>query len=152
MRLYSSEETRFRNTVGSTRGAPTPFPITGVRHSTCREELCICTILTFCLSWGEFFLHIPRGAQTRTLLQAKIPPWPSWKKQLYFQGGDKAPRLEQRRRPGVTDTHSPANQQRFCFEVGCQAASPASQLSKRGERSLAGCSGVSFTDRMPPSL
>lgn len=94
------------------------------------------------------FFNIPIREQTRTLLQAKIPPWPSWKERLYFQAGYKDPSLKLRHRPGPSETHSPAKQQHFCFKMGCQEASPASQLSKCRERSLAGCSGVSFTDRM----
>lgn len=94
-------------------------------------------------------LRIPRGEQSRTLLGAKIPPWPSWKKQLRFQVGYNAPSSKQQHRPGLTDTHSSARQQHFCFEMGCQEASPANHLSKCRERSLAGCSGISFTDQTP---
>lgn len=133
--------------MDSIRGAPTPIPIMCMGYSTCREELHICTIIILCSSWGGK-LCIPKGERTRALLSAKIPPWPFWKEQLHFQVGYDVPSPKQQHRPGLTDTHT-TNQQHFCFEMGCQEASPARQLSKCRERSLAGCSGISFTDQTP---
>lgn len=78
VRLYCSEETCFRNTVGIVpRAATTPYPITCLGHSTGREELYVCTILIPCpsCSFGFFFIFLEENKLEEKSASGKISHW-----------------------------------------------------------------------------